>query len=240
MSSLLKALKQQQSPLVNQGSDIDPALLAAQPVRWWIPPVFWSLLVVVILALSGALVWQWLDDNGNRDEAVTVPTTAVDFQLGKTAAVEPITWSASAPATPPTTAGGAESNNDPQPSVQPSANREPLDLNQVSPELLAKFEQAIAASDYDDGDSPMTESRLVPPLAELAPEFKRQVPAFSYDGHMYVSDATQRWVELNKQRLYLNEQFGGVKVERIEPQQLILSVNGKAFSVEALQDWSGQ
>ncbi|TDP33259.1 general secretion pathway protein B [Idiomarina aquatica] len=244
MSSLLKALKQQQSPLVSQRSDIDPALLSSETNKPWGRVLLWTVIIVIILLLIATSVMQWRSSTLAQNNIATTEATAErysDYQLGSTLAVEAIKWEASTqPASTEARVINEADSSESQAIARQPSQREPLDLNQVSPELLAKFEQAIADSDYENTNSDAQSSSLVPPLNELEQTFKRQVPQFSYDGHMYVSDAQQRWVELNKQRFYVGEQFGGVRIERIEPQQLVLSVDGKAFSVEALQDWSGQ
>lgn len=237
MSSLLKALKQQQSPLVNRGSDLDPSLVDApeQGGRATVWLVALGLVIIMLLAFIG---WQLLaaDDKDNKQPSQSNSALS-DYQLGESYEVSSVSWPAQQPEESPRV--------DAEPIVvrpEPESRnnqREPLDLNQVSPELLAKFEQAVQQSSAGNANQDDNRSSVVPPLAELSDSFKQQVAPFSYDGHMYLSDPEQRWVELNQQRYYVGERFNGLRIEQIEPQRLVLSRDGQAFSIDALSDWNG-
>lgn len=248
MSSLLNALKQQQSATLRGGSEVNPEMLdrpaQGASVGWG----FWLMLVVGGLLLV-ALVWQsWLvlKPEPSAHSAMT-PTSKQDqpttfYELGRDYDVTALTWQAEPDPV----------SNEPEPIiVNPQAEtnmgaaneRQPLDLNDVSADLLAKFEQAMAATNGSDNrnkaNAGNTDS-VVPLLSTLSADFRGQIPSFSYDAHMYVSNANERWVELNQQRFYSGERFNGLRIEQIEPQRLILSRQGKAFAIEALQDWSAQ
>ncbi|MGM0525690.1 MAG: general secretion pathway protein GspB [Pseudomonadota bacterium] len=236
MSSLLKALKQQQSPLVNRGSQLDPQLIdtngpTSKP---------WLTALVAVLAITTAtliivLVFTkpWVTEQ-QRPEKSENPQ---DYSLGEPQRVAGIEWEA--------TPEPEQSEPEPEPTVvnqQPqqrdTSSRQPLDLNSVSEDLLAKFEQAVKESSSSGGES--QRSSVMPALADLESEFRGQVPEFSYDGHMFVSNRADRWIEFNTQRLYVGDNFQGLTVERIEPQQVVLSLQGKAFTVEALEDWRNE
>ena len=84
-----------------------------------------------------------------------------------------------------------------------------------------------------------TESKVsvVPSLSDLSSAFQRQVPEFSYDSHMYRSSSSDRWIELNGQRLYEGDSYQSLNIIRIEPHQVVLALDSKAFSHPALEDW---
>ncbi|MFP3480408.1 general secretion pathway protein GspB, partial [Burkholderia sp. SIMBA_057] len=58
-----------------------------------------------------------------------------------------------------------------------------------------------------------------------------------YDSHMYRSSASQRWIELNGQRLYEGDALNQLTILRIEPQKVVLVKDSQAFSQPALEDW---
>jgi len=231
MSSLLKALKQQQSPLVNRGSQLDPLLMdnkSNNSKPWLIVLVAALAIATAALIIVLALVKPWVTEQPLPGQ----PEQSQDYSLGNAKTVSAIEWEALPQPEPPQPEPTVVNQ---QPQQQDSASRQPLDLNSVSEDLLAKFEQAVKES--SSSESPSQSSSVMPALADLEREFRRQVPEFSYDGHMFVSNRADRWIELNTQRLYVGDNFQGLTVERIEPQQVVLSLSGKAFTVRALEDW---
>ncbi|MEX1220970.1 MAG: general secretion pathway protein GspB [Idiomarina sp.] len=122
-----------------------------------------------------------------------------------------------------------------QPAREPDA--EALDLDSVSPELLAAFEDALVATADSSGQT--QEPSVLPLLTELPARFQAQVPYFSYDAHNYVSDVDRRFLILGGRRLYEGDYFDDLQVIRIEPQYTVLAINRQAFRQTALEDWTG-
>lgn len=236
MSSLLKALKQQQSPLVNRGSQLDPQLIDTNVnnSRSWL-----TALVVVLATATVALVivLALLQPWAGEQPSVGQSEQPQNYALGSSTKVADVEWEA-APEPSQTDPEPEPTVVNQQPQQRDTPSREPLDLNSVSEDLLAKFEQAVKESSSAESES--QRSSVMPALADLDGEFRRQVPQFSYDGHMFVSNRADRWIELDTQRLYIGDNFQGLTVERIEPQQVVLSLQGKAFTVEALEDWQNE
>jgi general secretion pathway protein B len=54
---------------------------------------------------------------------------------------------------------------------------------------------------------------------------------------MYRSSSSDRWIELNGQRLYEGDSYQSLNIIRIEPHQVVLALDSKAFSHPALEDW---
>lgn len=236
MSSLLKALKQQQSPLLKQTSVLDASLMARDKDRrswsWLLWPV--ALILGVVLG-SAAAMW-----NGNNN--ASEQPEAEKFRWGETASIERVEWEEEPePEEEPEVAQnnpqmaqqsqGSQSNQ----ARETEASREALDLSSVSPDLLQRFEAAV--NNTSDGDTNRADTSVIPPLGELSRSFQRQVPAFSYDSHMYRSSASQRWIELNGQRLYEGDALNQLTILRIEPQKVVLVMDSQAFSQAALEDW---
>ncbi|WP_339879679.1 general secretion pathway protein GspB [Pseudidiomarina gelatinasegens] len=231
MSSVLKALRNQQSPLLKAHSQV--ALESAGKPASAIGLIVTLLVSLVVAAGIGWLgVQYWLSNNAVE---VAEPIPQASYQLGTIAAVIEPQWPESEPAT-------AEQiiAMEPSDTITSSAQRQAensvinddktIDLNQVSPELLSAFESALNES--GEGRS------VVPTLANLSQDFQRTVPSFSYDGHQYSSRAQARWVELGGVRLFEGERWQGLTVLTIAPAHVVLSRNNQAFQQPALEDWT--
>ena len=234
MSSLLKALKQQQSPLLKQTSVLDASLMANDKhSRSW-SWLLWPLVLILgaVLGSAGA-VWLGETNQSERPEAE-------GFRWGETASIESVEWEAEPEPVPEeepevTQSSGQQQSSEPEPSAQAGSQRQALDLSNVSPDLLQRFEAAV--NDTSNSDDNRADTSVIPSLSELSRSFQREVPAFSYDSHMYRSSASQRWIELNGQRLYEGDALNQLTILRIEPQKVVLVKDSQAFSQPALEDW---
>ncbi|MRJ44724.1 general secretion pathway protein GspB [Idiomarina loihiensis] len=234
MSSLLKALKQQQSPLLKQTSVLDASLMANDKhSRSW-SWLLWPLVLILgtVLGSAGA-VWLGETNQSERPEAE-------GFRWGETASIESVEWEAEPEPVPEeepevTQSAGQQQSSEPEPSAQAGSQRQALDLSTVSPDLLQRFEAAV--NDTSNSDDNRADTSVIPSLSELSRSFQREVPAFSYDSHMYRSSASQRWIELNGQRLYEGDALNQLTILRIEPQKVVLVKDSQAFSQPALEDW---
>ncbi|WP_417664838.1 general secretion pathway protein GspB [Pseudidiomarina sp.] len=233
MSSVLKALRNQQSPLLKAHSQV--ALESAVE-----PTVALGRIVILFVSLVVAAGIGWLGVQylmSNNALEVTEPTPQMSYQLGTIAAVIEPQW-------PETEQSQATAEQiiamEPSETIMSSAQRQAensvvnddqtIDLNQVSPELLSAFESAL--NENGEGRS------VVPTLANLSLDFQRTVPSFSYDGHQYSSRAQARWVELAGVRLFEGERWQGLTVLTIAPAHVVLSRNNQAFQQPALEDWT--
>ncbi|MGM7447708.1 type II secretion system protein B [Idiomarina loihiensis] len=234
MSSLLKALKQQQSPLLKQTSVLDASLMANDKhSRSW-SWLLWPLVLILgaVLGSAGA-VWLGETNQSERPEAE-------GFRWGETASIESVEWEAEPEPVPEeepevTQSAGQQQLSESEPTGQAGSQRQALDLSTVSPDLLQRFEAAV--NDTSNSDDNRADTSVIPSLSELSRSFQREVPAFSYDSHMYRSSASQRWIELNGQRLYEGDALNQLTILRIEPQKVVLVKDSQAFSQPALEDW---
>lgn len=234
MSSLLKALKQQQSPLLKQTSVLDASLMAndkhSRSWSWLLWPL--ALILGAVLGSAGA-VWLGETNQSERPEAE-------GFRWGETTSIESVEWEAEpepAPEEEPevTQSGGQQQSLESEPTGQARSQRQALDLSTVSPDLLQRFEAAV--NDTSSSDDNRADTSVIPSLSELSRSFQSQIPTFSYDSHMYRSSASQRWIELNGQRLYEGDALNQLTILRIEPQKVVLVKDSQAFSQPALEDW---
>lgn len=124
-----------------------------------------------------------------------------------------------------------------------------IQLNQtseVSPELLALFQAAMEETDEDTANyegytPPINELDdiygQVKPLTQMSSRFQKELPSLHFSQHIYSSDG-QGWVNVNGRDRYEGDSVAkGLILERILPQQVILSYQGKNFRLVALTHW---
>ncbi|RUO40670.1 hypothetical protein CWE22_00185 [Pseudidiomarina aestuarii] len=227
MSSVLKALRQQSSPHIPPRSQ---GQLTSAPVqREGLQRVVRSLLMIVLLALAGAIGW-WLAAP-NQQTVSSSPTVVMEptYDLGDATVVRVPDLEPDRPVVD--TGTRIEPNRVVQEAPeQPQA----VNLDTVSPELLSAFEEAIAATGSEAGEA----ASVVPALLTLSRSFQQQIPSFTYDGHQYSSRSNSRWIELSGQRLQEGDRWQALSVIRIAPAHVVLAKDNQAFLQPALEDWT--
>jgi type II secretory pathway predicted ATPase ExeA len=128
----------------------------------------------------------------------------------------------------------------------------------VSDDLLARFQAAIEATQHDSaidwqqGDSQSTNSHSsstrsqftdsneqnhIRSLTQMSQQLQNAIPALNFEQHIYASDG-QGWIKVNGRDRYEGDTIGdNLIVEKILPQQVILSFQGEKFSLPALTNW---
>lgn len=233
MSSVLKALRDQSSPLLQQPP---PIWLHSAPQRssrsWW-----WMLaLVLGVLAVSSYYSWS-------RQYQVVVPpvadrapstATVVSYELGRSTAIKVPQWKQTTVAV--TQPVQTPQQPLPKPLQQPQDLQQGIDLQQVSPEVLAAFEEAVAAQ--QSGQPAAAQQSVLPAIGDLTSDMQRQIPSFTYDAHQYSSRDSARNVTFSGQRLREGEVWQGLTIMQITPTHVVLSRNMVAFQQPALEDWT--
>ena len=112
----------------------------------------------------------------------------------------------------------------------------------VSPELMARFNKAIEELDDKATDEKPSEQVIVrdnlPRVDQLPVRMLTRLPSMAFSAHMYASRPSDRWVRVNGQQLGEGDWIGSdVQIVKIEAQRVILSFEGKEFSMAALTDW---
>lgn len=128
------------------------------------------------------------------------------------------------------------------PASQPSANVSRQPVERLTPEpqpltgelLRQQFEAAVAAT-----AAPAERRALAAPLlGTLPPQFQKLVPPLSFSQHLYSSDGAKRWVRVNGRDAREGDRIAPeITLERIEPQQVVMSSRGQLFALPALSDW---
>jgi len=112
---------------------------------------------------------------------------------------------------------------------------------QVSAELLAKFNRALTATSDNDNVpvNAIAESYNAVPIADLPQHLRAQIPDISYSSHIYSSKAKSRSVRLNNRDLREGSWLSDdVEILEILQNEVIMRVGAQSFSLKALSDWS--
>jgi len=148
-----------------------------------------------------------------------------------------------------------EKNNLPHENKQ-DTNYKVTEVEGVSSDLLARFQAAIDETSV--GNTPSRQStdyRLensrysyelpinsneevtVRPLTQMPQQLQNALPSLKFEQHIYASDG-QGWIKVNGRDRYEGDYIGdNLIVDKILPQQVILSFQGEKFSLPALTNW---
>ncbi|MCW8106938.1 general secretion pathway protein GspB [Alteromonas ponticola] len=114
----------------------------------------------------------------------------------------------------------------------------------VSPELLAKFNEAVKALDTENASQTQPPpSRVnvhsdVPRVDQLPVKLLTRLPSMNFSAHMYASNPRDRWVRVNGKQLGEGDWITDrVQIVNIEGQRVILNFEDELFSMAALTDW---
>ena len=110
---------------------------------------------------------------------------------------------------------------------------------QVSPALLARFNQAISATSTSQPEPVIAhDSGIAVPVADLPESLQARLPVISYNSHVYSSIAKNRSVRLNNKDLHEGSWLtDDIEVLEILPNEVIMRVGPQSFSMPALADW---
>lgn len=111
----------------------------------------------------------------------------------------------------------------------------------VSPELLRRFEEAVAEVGDSTEQTYMTDDKApadVPKVHELPAWMLTELPSMAFSAHMYASLPEERWIRVNGQRVIEGQPIDdNLYLVEIQPQHVILNFRGQDFSMAALTDW---
>lgn len=117
--------------------------------------------------------------------------------------------------------------------------------NPQSQALLEKLQKAMqevdAQSESDDGTQQylaQSPDSNVPSVSQMPSWVLSSLPKMSFNTHIYATEPADRWVKVNGKELGEGDWIDGqLRVERIEPQHVILNFQGHEFSMRALSEW---
>ncbi|PHR83249.1 MAG: general secretion pathway protein GspA [Colwellia sp.] len=112
----------------------------------------------------------------------------------------------------------------------------------VSDDLLARFQAAMEAT-QDKQSSPQqaqVNTRVdgeIKPLTQMPTWVQNGVPSLHFEQHIYASDG-EGWVKVNGRDRYEGDSIADdLILDKIFPQQVILTYRGEKFSLPALTNW---
>ncbi|WP_370243828.1 general secretion pathway protein GspB [Alteromonas abrolhosensis] len=115
----------------------------------------------------------------------------------------------------------------------------------VSPELMARFNAAVAALDSkaEDGAPAEEQTRVtvkdeLPRVDQLPVRLLTRLPTMNFSAHMYASRPADRWVRVNGRQIGEGDWIADrVQIVNIEAQRVVLSFEDEIFTMAALTDW---
>jgi general secretion pathway protein A len=105
------------------------------------------------------------------------------------------------------------------------------DISRADEQLSSEFSDTKSLA-FD-----MNEAANIKPLSQMSPRIQNALPSLQFEQHIYASDGGG-WVKVNGRDRYEGDSIGdNLFVEKILPQQVILSFRGEKFSLPALTNW---
>lgn len=130
----------------------------------------------------------------------------------------------------------------PKQSTQKSDNYQVEAVAGVSDDLLARFQAAVdgtknVLSNDAEIELAQTSNSDIKPLTHMPFKVQEAIPSLRFEQHIYASDGGG-WVNVNGRDRYEGDNIAdGVMLDKILPQQVVLSYRGEKFSLPALSNW---
>lgn len=111
-------------------------------------------------------------------------------------------------------------------------------LNDEQSALAKQFSQVMQDM-VDEDKEPQTEETLHAQALTLYPQwYQNLVPALEFTTHIYSSEKNERWVRVNHQVVKEGELITSeMRLVSIEPQQVIIEMQKRRFTLSALSSW---
>lgn len=120
-------------------------------------------------------------------------------------------------------------NNNSKTSTDPSS-----DSNDGAADKVLDFRQHTRDNEANSKPS----YNDVQPLAQLSQSFQDSIPHLKFQAHLYSSDDDKRWIRVNGHDHVEGDTIApNVRLVAILPNKVILSSQGKMFTLSAMSDW---
>lgn len=112
----------------------------------------------------------------------------------------------------------------------------------VSDDLLARFQAAVEDTENENSLGEVKPEKIVvdsdiKSLTQMPTWLQEDIPSLYFEQHIYASDGAG-WVNVNGRDRYEGDSIAnGLVIEKILPQQVILTYRGETFSLPALTNW---
>ncbi len=130
----------------------------------------------------------------------------------------------------------------PKPKPTKPKNYQVAAVDGVSDDLLARFQAAIddtknSAANQAEFTKTSALSSDIKPLTQMPTWVQKGIPSLKFEQHIYASDG-EGWVNVNGRDRYEGDIVAeGLSIDKILPQQVILTYRGEKFSLPALTNW---
>lgn len=111
----------------------------------------------------------------------------------------------------------------------------------ASDDLQQRFELALLdSSEQQEFSSPVINNDGSD-ISDMSSSFQKRVPSIAYDTHVYSTNAGDRWIKINGEKLKEGQfdRQGKIQLLEIQPNRSIFRVGQQSFSLESLTDWKG-
>ena len=189
----------------------------------------WLLVIGIILLLfllaAAVVFWHSTGSRISSEAAVTVTSPSVAPTAAPPAA-EPV-----AVVPPPVTAVKRE------PPVRDLAEQTqvPVPVTPKKPSTAPRHKVAAIKqrpASRADGPAVLLETDNTPLLQQMSPEMQRAIPPMALTIHVYSPQESQRILFINNREYHKGSQIeGGVRVEEIVPDGVVLSYHGERFKL---------
>jgi len=176
-----------------------------------------------------------IEPQKTTEKEAVITTKTASQSINEPVAKSALKPASKPPALKPTTKAEAEENN-----YQIEA------VDGVSDDLLARFQAAIEETESNTDEDPATAlakkqeqptNSEIKSLTEMPAWVQEGVPSLRFEQHIYASDG-EGWVNVNGRDRYEGDNIAnGVIIDKILPQQVILTYRGEKFSLPALTNW---
>ncbi|REL32024.1 AAA family ATPase [Thalassotalea euphylliae] len=130
-----------------------------------------------------------------------------------------------------------QSASEPIPAAEQNLDFDLSQLEGVSPELLAKVQQAVDDTEQQQPLAPAAPESPVPSLLDMPSHIQNSVPAMTFEVHIFATDGNG-WVRVNGRERYEGDVVAGrVVLAQINQEDVVLELDGQQFSLPALSSW---
>ncbi|MDP2560736.1 general secretion pathway protein GspB [Psychrobium sp. 1_MG-2023] len=122
------------------------------------------------------------------------------------------------------------------PATTTKNSKAPEQVIDPSSQLAQRFSKVLAEMEQD---SQQPKAKLhAQPLAQYPQWYQNLVPELEFSSHIYASDINERWVRVNNQVVKQGELINAsMRLIAIEPQQVVIEMQQRQFTLPALSSW---
>ena len=125
---------------------------------------------------------------------------------------------------------------EPESPPEAAAIDEPAPVSVAREEQPVDIEQLLTAA-QDELENARLAEHPAPFITALSQQTKDAIPTLMYQAHDYTGNRADSYVLINGKKLKVGGSTGGVRVDEILPDSVVLSFKGTQFRLRALNSW---